>query len=41
MHWGTVIGSRADAEEFARLAPKEVEVQIPDKDADKDGDADG
>jgi L-ascorbate metabolism protein UlaG (beta-lactamase superfamily) len=41
MHWGTVIGSRADAEEFARLAPKEVEVQIPDKDADKGGEADG
>jgi L-ascorbate metabolism protein UlaG (beta-lactamase superfamily) len=31
MHWGTVIGSRQDAEEFARLAPKEVTVQIPDQ----------
>lgn len=29
MHWGTVVGSRADAEEFARAAP--VEVQIPEK----------
>jgi L-ascorbate metabolism protein UlaG (beta-lactamase superfamily) len=29
MHWGTVIGSRADAEEFARLAPKEVTIEIP------------
>jgi L-ascorbate metabolism protein UlaG (beta-lactamase superfamily) len=29
MHWGTVVGSRADAEEFARAAP--VEVEIPEK----------
>jgi L-ascorbate metabolism protein UlaG (beta-lactamase superfamily) len=29
MHWGTVVGSRADAEEFARAAP--VEVHIPEK----------
>jgi L-ascorbate metabolism protein UlaG (beta-lactamase superfamily) len=26
MHWGTVVGSRADAEEFAREAPVEVEI---------------
>jgi L-ascorbate metabolism protein UlaG (beta-lactamase superfamily) len=31
MHWGTVIGSRQDAEEFGRLAPKEVTVQIPEQ----------
>jgi L-ascorbate metabolism protein UlaG (beta-lactamase superfamily) len=29
MHWGTVVGSREDAEQFAREAP--VEVQILDK----------
>jgi L-ascorbate metabolism protein UlaG (beta-lactamase superfamily) len=29
MHWGTVVGSRADAEEFARAAP--VEVEIPER----------
>ena len=29
MHWGTVIGSLADAEEFAREAP--VEAHIPEK----------
>jgi L-ascorbate metabolism protein UlaG (beta-lactamase superfamily) len=29
MHWGTVIGSRADAEEFQELAP--VDVQIPER----------
>jgi L-ascorbate metabolism protein UlaG (beta-lactamase superfamily) len=35
MHWGTVVGSRADAEEFARLAS--VEVQIPEKVGEADG----
>ena len=29
MHWGTVIGSREDAEQFAELA--DVEVHIPDR----------
>jgi L-ascorbate metabolism protein UlaG (beta-lactamase superfamily) len=29
MHWGTVIGSREDAEQFAKLA--DVEVHIPDR----------
>jgi L-ascorbate metabolism protein UlaG (beta-lactamase superfamily) len=28
MHWGTIVGSREDAEQFARSAP--VEVMIPD-----------
>jgi L-ascorbate metabolism protein UlaG (beta-lactamase superfamily) len=35
MHWGTVVGSRADAEEFARAAP--VEVQILDRVAEAVG----
>jgi hypothetical protein len=26
MHWGTVIGSEADAEAFAEAAPVEVEI---------------
>jgi L-ascorbate metabolism protein UlaG (beta-lactamase superfamily) len=34
MHWGTVIGSRADAEEFRDRAP--VQVQIPER-AKEDG----
>jgi L-ascorbate metabolism protein UlaG (beta-lactamase superfamily) len=34
MHWGTVIGSRADAEEFQDRAP--VQVQIPER-ATEDG----
>jgi L-ascorbate metabolism protein UlaG (beta-lactamase superfamily) len=29
MHWGAHIGTRADAEEFARLAPGEVRVMAP------------
>ena len=29
MHWGTIIGTREDAERFAELAP--VEVRIPEK----------
>jgi L-ascorbate metabolism protein UlaG (beta-lactamase superfamily) len=29
MHWGTIIGTREDAEKFAELAP--VEVRIPEK----------
>jgi L-ascorbate metabolism protein UlaG (beta-lactamase superfamily) len=29
MHWGTIVGSRADAEEFERLAP--VEVRVPER----------
>ena len=39
MHWGTVIGSRGDAEEFARLAP--VEVRIPDASGPTKGDDSG
>jgi L-ascorbate metabolism protein UlaG (beta-lactamase superfamily) len=35
MHWGTVIGSRADAEAFARAAP--VEVRIPEKAGEANG----
>jgi L-ascorbate metabolism protein UlaG (beta-lactamase superfamily) len=35
MHWGTLLGSRADAEEFARAAP--VEVRIPEMAGDADG----
>lgn len=29
MHWGDHIGTRADAEEFARLAPGEVRIMAP------------
>jgi L-ascorbate metabolism protein UlaG (beta-lactamase superfamily) len=29
MHWGTIIGSREDAERFAELA--DVEVRIPER----------
>jgi L-ascorbate metabolism protein UlaG (beta-lactamase superfamily) len=35
MHWGTVIGSRADAEQFADCAA--VEVRIPEKDGEAIG----
>jgi L-ascorbate metabolism protein UlaG (beta-lactamase superfamily) len=35
MHWGTVLGSRADAEEFQRLAP--VDVLIPEKEGETVG----
>jgi L-ascorbate metabolism protein UlaG (beta-lactamase superfamily) len=35
MHWGTVIGSRADAEKFAEAAP--VEVRIPEKAGEASG----
>jgi L-ascorbate metabolism protein UlaG (beta-lactamase superfamily) len=35
MHWGTVIGSRADAEQFAEHAS--VEVRIPEKDGEAIG----
>jgi L-ascorbate metabolism protein UlaG (beta-lactamase superfamily) len=35
MHWGTVIGSRADAEEFALKAP--VKVVIPEKEGEAVG----
>jgi L-ascorbate metabolism protein UlaG (beta-lactamase superfamily) len=35
MHWGTVIGSREDAERFAELAP--VDVHIPEKVGEKSG----
>jgi L-ascorbate metabolism protein UlaG (beta-lactamase superfamily) len=38
MHWGTVIGSRADAEEFRDLAS--IEVQIPER-AKEDGETIG
>jgi L-ascorbate metabolism protein UlaG (beta-lactamase superfamily) len=34
MHWGTVVGSRADAEEFARLCP--VETRILEKAGEAD-----
>ena len=36
MHWGTVIGSRADAEEFAQRAPVEVDVRIPEEGGEGD-----
>jgi hypothetical protein len=29
MHWGEQIGTRADAEAFAQLAPVEVEILEP------------
>lgn len=35
MHWGTVVGSRADADEFAKAAP--VEVHIPERDGEAVG----
>ena len=28
MHWGTIVGSADDAEEFKRLAPAEIEIRI-------------
>lgn len=31
MHWGEIIGSRADAERFKELAPAGVQVEIPEK----------